>query len=130
MASDTERAPGWPWERDAGGAWPMASGNDLLAQEVKQAILIGKGERPMLKDVGSTLSRLLFSLEGEQRDAVATEYSRQAVHQSVPRVYVDAVVIEETTTNTGTQLVAKVDYRETGSAIPGHLEFPFEGAQA
>ena len=116
MASNTERAPAWPFVRDAGGVWPMASGNALLEQEVKQAVLIPAQSMPMDKELGVGMERIVFMLDGTERDALLTDGAKRAIEGMVPRVLVDEAKATEDETQEGA-VTARIAWRETESNV-------------
>lgn len=116
MASDSERAPAWPFVRDAGGTWPMASGDELLEQEVKQAVMIPKGSMPMDKDLGVGMENIVFSLQGLERDALLTDGAKRSIEGLVPRVMVDSASALEDEEQEGA-VVARIKWREADSNV-------------
>lgn len=111
MAED--QAPGWPFVLDAGGVFPVVSGDERTSQEVAQAVLIRRGSLPMEKGQGSILDDIVFENEGETRDGLATEFAREAVESMVPGVAITDVKV--TDEEQGVEATIDIGYDDSGT---------------
>jgi phage baseplate assembly protein W len=118
-----ESAPGFPFEPNAGGVWPMAEEDELCQQEIEQAIQTAVGEFIIEKDQGSRFARVVFSLDREVQKTAAKRFASEAIRRMVGRVE----VIDVTVTNdgNGTSTVA-IEYERISSDTPGTVSFPVE----
>lgn len=89
------KGPAFPFKRGSGGNFLMAEGEDLVAMGLEQAVLSEIGKRPMRKKKGDQIVRLLFSLQGAQRDSVADVYVRKAVNILEPRAQIVKVIVND-----------------------------------
>jgi len=87
--------PAYPHTRSGGGKFPIAKGTDLVEQGIEQFFLTAKGKRMMEKDLGNGFSRILFSLEGEQRDKALLEMTKRDSRKFEPRAVITGVTVTQ-----------------------------------
>jgi phage baseplate assembly protein W len=117
----TESAPGYPFEPNAGGVWPMAEDDDLCRQEIEQAVLTAPGEMPIEKSLGSQFARVLFSLDSDVQAAAARRYAEEAIRKMVGRVVVVDAKVENDAEGSST---VTIEYQRVTSDTPGTVSFP------
>lgn len=78
--------------------WDWNSGADLaiLASSVKMLLLTEKGERVMLPSYGTSIRKLLFTVQGTGQQGLIQQEIISAVTQWEPRVNVQSVKVEQT----------------------------------
>lgn len=62
----------YPFQLNSGGTFRFGSGYDVIDSDVKMAILIEIGERPIFKNIGSNISKILFSNFDENNISLIT----------------------------------------------------------
>jgi phage baseplate assembly protein W len=89
------RGPVFPFKPDSGGRFPMAEDHELVENCFEQAILTEFSSRPMQKSLGSKANRLIFMLEGEQRDTVIQELAKKAIDGLEGRVIILSATVQD-----------------------------------
>jgi len=116
----TESAPGYPFEPNAGGVWPMAEEDELCQQEIEQAIQTAPLELPIEKSVGSQFARIVFSLDAEVQEPAARRYAEDAIRKMVGKVEVGTVTVANDGEGTST---VTIGYSRLTSDTPGTVSF-------
>ena len=83
----------YPFELNSGGTFRFESGYDVIDSDVKMAVIIELGERPVLKDIGSKVSKILFSNFDENNISLITalkDIIRTAVNNNVKYAIIDS----------------------------------------
>jgi phage baseplate assembly protein W len=104
-------APTYPFVRNDGKKFTISTDEELIKQNIIQAILIPLGQRPMLKHKGSKLHTLLFINEDDIRNALSLQYVKDIVEEQEPNALIFDVVIE----NNNDEIYAYITYGIAGS---------------
>ena len=119
------RGPAYPFKRGKGGDFGIAEGKALVEMGFKQIIFTSKGRRPMLKDIGVTFNKLLFSIQGVARDAVIGEFLSIGMERFEPRVSVlNAKVVDKEKTN---EFAIAIEYMLLEGNIIGSTIIDYKG---
>jgi phage baseplate assembly protein W len=102
--------PGFPFVRDGSGNFKISSGKTLVDECFHNAIATLIGERPMWKQYGNKVNRVLFSLEGDIRNNVVKEFMIQALNEVENRARVIDVKIE----TVDNEVKVSIDYEIIG----------------
>jgi phage baseplate assembly protein W len=111
--------PAFPFKRDGIGNFRVATGQELVEMGIKQAILTEIGKRPMFKNLGNQVNRVLFTLEGTARDNVIKEYVIKAVRNMEPRVVIDETIVKDGKDKS--EIFIEVYYRLIKTNVEGNM---------
>jgi phage baseplate assembly protein W len=108
--------PAYPHTRTGGGKFPIAEGSDLIEMGLKQYVLTSVGRRMMEKSIGNTFGRLLFSLEGQQRDKALLEVAQDESPAFEPR----ATITNVTVTQNDNEIFVNMEYKNIEANVSGN----------
>jgi len=123
------KGPAYPFERDSGGVWPLAEKEALVVMGMKQAVMIGRGERPMWKEKGCELKRILFLPDDPNRAALIKKFITEAINQVEPRAIVVDVISNDAVDEPDVVRV-EIQYSVIESNVVNNLVIPFNKGEA
>jgi len=99
MANLIGKGPAFPFKRGDDGNWKMAEGEELLKGALIQLARTDLSERPMFKNFGTIIKRLLFMTTGENQKTLAKSEIQEAYWKWERRVTVTNVSMESKDTH-------------------------------
>lgn len=115
-------SPIYPFIRDSGGVWNVATGQKLKEDQMEQCIRTIVGSRPMLKHIGCEVARILFVNDIVSRNAVLTKFISDAIEEFVENVIIDKVEATQEDED-GTSFIFNIQYK-LGSETKG-FQMPY-----
>ena len=117
---------GWafPIGLDARGRVALTRGAATIERSIRIILQTVKGERPMRPEFGSDLHLLVFAENNPTTVGRADFYVRQALARWEPRIEVEDVLIDWSSTNRGMMLI-EITYRIKLTNDVRNLVFPF-----
>ncbi len=122
----------FPFKRGADGNFMFGGGNDLTKSDLKTVVMIDKGERPILKDIGSIISKALFGyVDNISSQSLVKSYLLDPIRENVPNVIVEEedITMKEIkakpTENEKNVLLVRIEYESTLNELKDNVEIPF-----
>lgn len=123
----------FPFKRGDDGNFMFGGGDDLMKSDLKTVTMIDKGERPILKDVGSFVSKALFGyVDNVSSQSLVKSYFLEPISENVPNVIVEEedITMKEIkakpTENEKNVLLVRVEYDSVVNGLKDYVDIPFE----
>jgi phage baseplate assembly protein W len=118
------QGPATPFKRDSAGVWKTAKNEELVLMGVMNAIFIGVGERPMMKEYGSRLSKIMFMNEDLTRNALVKQFVQEAVAQIEPRAVILSALAKDNSDEPN-RVDISITWVSITANVPQNAVFPY-----
>ncbi len=123
----------FPFKRGADGNFMFGGGDELIKSDLKTVVMIDKDERPILKDIGSLVSKALFGyVDNVSSQSLVKSYLLKPIQDNVPYVVVeeDDITMKEIkakpTENEKNVLLIRIEYENILNELKDNVGIPFE----